>query len=284
MAVSPLTADLSHDLHSRNSDSKIRTVFCTSGGALGAIVLGALLRDESFEVVGLVRSVRVFRPEMGFLTGAACFFYRCGILYTVYIWFITTAMEVVGSMLGRETLSVGAMARRAGFPVLRTRDLNSPEGHRFLATSNPQLLVASHFDQRLDKDLCDGEGFAVVNLHPSLLPMHRGVEPVLQSLILEEKDIGVTLHRVSEKIDGGRILSQKATTRDPEWSVFTTSCKLMEMGAELLTLNKHLLLDRSSGASQPEGGSCESWPNAKEVYRLYKQRMTLIRFRDLLLF
>jgi hypothetical protein len=284
MAVSRRTADFSLDVDSRNSSRKIKTVFCTSGGALGAIVLGALLRDEAFEVVGLVRSVRVFRPEMGFLTGAAFFFNRCGILYTVYIWFITTAMEAIGSLLGRETLSVGAMARRIGFPVLLTRDLNSPEGHRFLSSINPQLLVAAHFDQRLDKDLCDAEGFAAVNIHPSLLPMHRGVEPVLQSLILEENDIGVTLHRVSERIDAGRILAQEGTLRDPGWSVFAASCRLMEMGAELLASNKHCLLDRDSGVSQPEEGSYESWPKAQEVYRLYKQRMALIRFRDLLLF
>ena len=275
---------IASDSDSQNHPRKIRTVFCTSGGALGAIVLGALLRDEGFEVVGLVRSVRVFRPEMGFLTGAAFFFNRCGILYTVYIWFITTAMEVIGSLLERETLSVGAMARRVGFPVLLTRDLNAPEGHRFLASINPQLLVAAHFDQRLDKDLCDGDGFAAVNLHPSLLPMHRGVEPVLQSLILEEKDTGVSLHRISEKIDGGRIIAQKGTPRDPEWSVFGASCRLMEIGAALLTLNKHCLLDRNSGITQPEEGSYESWPKAQEVYRLYKQRMALIRFRDLLLF
>jgi len=283
MSASP-SAHQSPESERLNNAAKIRTVFCTSGGILGAIVLGALLRDKDFEVVGLVRSVRVFRGEMGFLEGAASFFARCGILYTVYIWFITTAMEVVGSVLGRETLSVGAMARRVNFPILLTRDLNSSEGHRFLASINPQLLVAAHFDQKLDKDLCDSEEFAAVNLHPSLLPMHRGVEPVLQSLILEEKETGVTLHRISEKIDGGRILAQKATLIGPDWSVFTASCRLMEMGAELFASNKHCLLDRNSGVSQPEGGSYESWPNAREVYRLYKQRMSLIRFRDLLLF
>jgi folate-dependent phosphoribosylglycinamide formyltransferase PurN len=263
---------------------KIRTVFCTSGGFLGAIVLSTLLRDEEFEVVGLVKSVRVFRPEMGFLRGAACFFGRCGILYTVYIWFITTALEFIGRMLGRETISVGVMARRVGFPVFNTRDLNSSEGHRFLASIKPQLIIAAHFDQRLDKDLCDGLKFAAVNLHPSLLPLHRGVEPVFQSLMRQENEVGVTLHRISEKIDHGRILAQQTTARDSGWSVLATSYHLMKSCSELLVSSKHLLLDRDSGVPQSQGGSYESWPQAREVYRLYKQRMALIRFQDLLLF
>jgi folate-dependent phosphoribosylglycinamide formyltransferase PurN len=266
------------------SHRKIRAVFCTSGGVLGAVILGKFVRDPDIEVVGLVRSARVFRADMGFLRGAANFFLRCGILYTVYIWFITTAAEFIGLILGHERSSVGIIARRRGIPVFVTRDLNSEKGRKFLRSISPDLLISGHFDQKLDRDLCDGGSHAAVNVHPSLLPLHRGVEPVLQSLLADEHVIGVTLHRLSEKIDEGRVLGSYSFKRDPRWSVLAASIHLIKAGADLLISNKHLLLETGSGSPQSEGGSYESWPTPGEVYRLYGDGKALIRVRDLLLF
>lgn len=264
--------------------ARIRVVLCTSGGVLGAIVLRSLLRDPGFRVTGLVRSIRVFRPEYGFLKGAAHFFIRCGIPYTVYIWLITTAAEVMGSLLGRESCSVGAIARRAGIPVFKTRDVNSGKGHTFLKSIKPQLLISAHFDQKLESHLCDGAACAAVNLHPSLLPEHRGVEPVFQALLAGETELGVTLHRLSQTIDSGKILDQVTISRNARSSVFGASCQLMIAGAELLLSNKKKLLDSSSGFFQSDGGSYESWPRPKEVWRLYREGVELISFRDLGLF
>jgi methionyl-tRNA formyltransferase len=274
----------SEDQFTQPSCRKIRTVFCTSGGILGAVVLGALVRDQDFEVVGIVKSIRVFRAEMGFLRGAANFFLRCGIFYTVYIWFITTAAEFVGLILGRECSSVGTIAQRRGIPIFATRDLNSEKGRKFLRSIEPELLITAHFDQKLDTALCDGMGHAAVNVHPSLLPLHRGVEPVLQSLLADERVMGVTLHRLAEKIDEGRILGSYSYERDTSWSVLAASSYLMKKGADLLISNKHLLLKTDSGSPQTGGGTYESWPSPGEVYRLYREGKALIRFRDLLLF
>lgn len=267
-----------------SSHRKIRAVFCTSGGVLGAVILGKFVRDPDIEVVGLVRSARVFRADMGFLRGAANFFLRCGILYTVYIWFITTAAEFIGLILRHERSSVGIIARRRGIPVFITRDLNSEKGRQFLRSLSPDLLISGHFDQKLDRDLCDGGSHAAVNVHPSLLPLHRGVEPVLQSLLADEAIMGVTLHRLSEKIDQGRILGSYSIERDLGWSVLAASVELMKAGTDLLLSNKHRLMVPDSGSPQPERGSYESWPTPGEVYRLYGDGKALIRFRDLLLF
>lgn len=278
MAASPETLD---QVSATSSRRKIRTVFCTSGGVLGAVVLGTLVRDADFEVVGLVKSVRVFRADMGFLRGAANFFIRCGIPYTVYIWLITTAAEFVGQLMGRECSSVGTIVLRRGIPVFVTRDLNSAKGRQFLRSTSPDLLITCHFDQKLDPDLCDGSGHAAVNVHPSLLPRHRGVEPVLQSLLSNESELGVTLHRLTEKIDEGRILGSRSLTRDPRWSVFAASVHLMKVGADLLISNKGFLLETSSGSPQPKGGTYESWPSAKEIRQLYFRGGSLMRWRDL---
>ena len=48
----------------------------------------------------------------------------------------------------------------------------------------------------------------VWNLHPSLLPAHRGVNPYLACILAGESESGLTLHHVSVGIDEGRILEQ----------------------------------------------------------------------------
>ena len=282
MAVSSLIEDplTEHDSSMAKSGA-IKTVFCTSGGVLGATVLQVLLRDPGFKIVGLVRSNRVFRAEFGFLRGAACFFYRCGVLYTVYIWLITTAAEFLGSILSSEKISVGTAASNRDIPQLITRDVNSKEGRHFLSSLGPDLMVAAHFDQKLDPDLCDGQAHAAVNLHPSLLPKHRGVEPLVQSMLSNESEAGITLHRLSEQIDRGKILNFKREVKGVEKSVFSLGCSLMESGASLLVSSKSELLDRNSGTQQEEGGSYESWPTARDIVTLYSKGGALIRIQDL---
>lgn len=243
-------------------------------------MLRNLLMDPGFQVIGLVHSNRVFRAEFGFLRGACCFFRRCGILYTVYIWLITTATEFLGSVFRSGRNSVGVLAGRRGIPRLTTRDLNSPKGRQFLKSLSPDLLITAHFDQKLDPDLCDGECHAAVNLHPSLLPMHRGVEPVVQSMISDATETGITLHRLSEEIDRGRILYKSVLAKVAGESAFAVSCALMEEGARLLTVCRDVLLDRTSGAVQDQGGSYESWPTPRDIGALHRKGGALLRIRD----
>ena len=49
----------------------------------------------------------------------------------------------------------------------------------------------------------------VINIHPSLLPKFKGLNTFERILKKKEKKTGCTVHFVNEKLDGGRIISQK---------------------------------------------------------------------------
>ncbi len=49
----------------------------------------------------------------------------------------------------------------------------------------------------------------MVNIHQGLIPFYRGMPPAFWELFNEERECGITLHRVSEVLDGGDILYQK---------------------------------------------------------------------------
>ncbi len=269
--------DSGAELNSR----KIRTVFCTSGGFIGSVLLRRLLSDEDIEVIGIVRSCRVFSPKMNFVRGALQFFYRCGIPYTIYLWLITTIPEFIGLFLRDCHGSTLGIAKKHAIPVLTTRDINSLSGENFIHDLKPELLITAFFDQKLGLPFCDGANYAAVNIHPSFLPFNKGVDPVFHALLDGDSTSGVTVHRINENFDSGAILQQKQVVIDPGWSVLFASITLMCHGMELLLKSKDLLLNRKAGVPQAEPGNYESWPTPKKVRALYFHGKFLLKLHDI---
>jgi len=52
-----------------------------------------------------------------------------------------------------------------------------------------------------------------VNLHPSLLPRHKGLNAIEKSFYDEHETGGVTVHYVSSELDGGEIVVQKSLSK-----------------------------------------------------------------------
>jgi len=70
----------------------------------------------------------------------------------------------------------------------------------------PDLTVLAGFMRILTPEFT--EKVKAVNLHPSLLPRHRGLHAIEKSWEDEHPEGGVTVHRVSSELDGGEILLQ----------------------------------------------------------------------------
>ena len=161
------------------------------------------------------------------------------------------------------------------------RDINTAGGYEFLATLSPDLLISAYFDQKFGAGLCDGVTYPVVNNHPSFLPENKGVDPVFHASLNGETQVGITLHRVTEKFDSSAILAQRQLKRNSSGSVLSTYRELMAAGMDLLLSSKHLLLSPSAGTTQGEMGTYQSWPSAKEIRQLYLKGGCLMRWRDL---
>ena len=51
--------------------------------------------------------------------------------------------------------------------------------------------------------------YTIINLHPSILPKYKGLMTQKRILINNEKEYGFTIHKVSNDLDSGDIISQK---------------------------------------------------------------------------
>ncbi|WP_332690151.1 methionyl-tRNA formyltransferase [Halalkalibacter lacteus] len=98
----------------------------------------------------------------------------------------------------------------------------------------PDLIVTAAFGQILPKELLDYPELGCINVHASLLPKYRGGAPIHQAIIDGEKEAGVTIMYMVEKLDAGDMLSHVSVPIEEEDHVGTMFDKLSMAGAGLL--------------------------------------------------
>ena len=257
---------------------RLRTVLCTSGGLYGALVLRRLRACESLEICGVIRSSRVIDPSFGFFQGAWGYLRLSGLFYSLYLWCATTLADWLCA-LG----AIGAVSTRSMSPaprVFATRDVNDRHGLEFLSDCAPDLLVSAFFNQRLRAPALAVPKLACLNIHPSLLPEHKGVDPVFQAL-LRRSPLGVTVHFMIPELDAGRILLQKPIEHRAGASVFEITARVYSEGADLLAGAIDRIVQGETGTPQSGAGSYRSCPTRREVRDLRARGGSLVRLSDL---
>lgn len=73
-----------------------------------------------------------------------------------------------------------------------------------------------------------------INLHPSLLPAFKGGRAIEESFESDENVCGVSVHWVSDELDGGEIILQKSFTKDPDETLASFTAKIRAIEYEIL--------------------------------------------------
>jgi folate-dependent phosphoribosylglycinamide formyltransferase PurN len=254
----------------------VRIVLCTSGGLHGAQVLARLAADPRVQVVGVVFSSRVLGKRDGWLRGVWALYRRSGLRYLLYLWTATALAERLAPLD-----SVEGRAKAASIPLHVSRDINDPGGVAFVERCKPQLLVSAFFNQRIAPGLLQLPSAGSVNIHPSLLPDLKGVDPVFFARLRGVAPLGVTLHRVVQDLDAGPVLAQARVDIAASDSVLAITARLFERGADLLLDKLDAILAGDPGVAQQGVGSYDSWPSSGQVGRLHHSGGALVRAADL---
>ncbi|MBI1285516.1 MAG: hypothetical protein GC183_14470 [Thiobacillus sp.] len=260
----------------QNPAEPLRILLCTSGGLHGARVMARLLADPRVQVVGVVFSSRVLGKRDGWLRGVWDLYRRSGLRYLLYLWTASGLAERLAPLD-----SVEARARAASIPLHLSRDINDPGGRAFVERCKPQLLVSAFFNQRIAPGVLQLPSAGSVNIHPSLLPDLRGVDPVFFARLRGMAPLGVTLHRVVEDLDAGPVLAQARVDVAASDSVLAITARLFERGADLLLDRLDAILAGDPGVAQQGAGSYDSWPSSAQVARFHRAGGALVRATDL---
>jgi len=76
----------------------------------------------------------------------------------------------------------------------------------------PDLTVLAGFMRILTPTFTDN--IRAINLHPSLLPLHKGMMAIERSYDDEHEIGGVSIHWVSSELDGGEVILQKEIQKE----------------------------------------------------------------------
>src|SRR5207249_3579697 len=73
-----------------------------------------------------------------------------------------------------------------------------------------------------------------INVHPSLLPRHRGPSPIPSAILAGDAITGTSIMLLDEGMDSGPLLAREETPIRPEDDAATLSPALANLGARLL--------------------------------------------------
>ncbi len=121
-------------------------------------------------------------------------------------------------------------------PVLATKGLAARcRGPRTRATRfhDIDLVLLFAYGEIIPKDLLEIPKYGFWNVHPSLLPKYRGASPVAYPLINGDKETGVTLIQMDEKMDHGPIIIQKKVSILPKEKRSELTDRLTDIAFEL---------------------------------------------------
>ncbi len=113
------------------------------------------------------------------------------------------------------------------------------------------MFVVASYGKILPKALLDIPRRGVVNMHPSLLPRLRGPSPIRSAILNDEKEVGVSVMLLDEKMDHGPLIAQKKVEM-PYWPMHGLELDdlLAREGGELLADYLPLWIDGDGRSAQ----------------------------------
>lgn len=146
---------------------------------------------------------------------------------------ITYPDKPAGRGLKRKSSPVKRKALELKIPILEVTEMR--EMKEKIKNYFPDIILVSAFGKIIPKEILDIPEFGVLNLHPSLLPKYRGPSPIQQAILDGKKETGVTVIKMTEKLDAGPIIAQ-------EKMVIKKNIKYRELEKELAILGAEMLV------------------------------------------
>lgn len=168
---------------------------------------------------------------------------------------------------------VGARSAETTLPVVTPQHLRAPEAIEQIGRLRPELIVLADYGQIVPRALLDLPPYGALNLHPSLLPRHRGATPIPAAILAGDRSTGVSLMLMDEGLDTGPLITVREIPLHGHETAPELAATLAEVAADLLarTLPGWLAGDLAPVPQSPAGASLTR-PLRREEGRLDPRR------------
>ncbi len=119
-------------------------------------------------------------------------------------------------------------------PVVTPEKIRTADFEAWLKNLHPDICVVASYGKIIPQNILDIPRFGFINIHPSLLPRHRGATPVPYTFLFGDEITGVTIMQMSAGMDEGDMLWQTKIRVDPDATSQTLLPELFTLGSKKL--------------------------------------------------
>jgi methionyl-tRNA formyltransferase len=126
------------------------------------------------------------------------------------------------------------LAKKLKLKVYQPEKIREEKWIETVKKIKPDMAIVVAFGQIIPKNVLDIPKHGFLNLHPSLLPKYRGPSPIQTAILNGDKETGISIMLLDEKMDHGPVLTQKKIKLKGKETAEILHDKLSKIGADLL--------------------------------------------------
>jgi len=126
---------------------------------------------------------------------------------------------------------VDAWASRAGLRVEHVAKVRDAVEIERIQSLGAESALLADFGQVIPAELLAHYPRGIVNLHPSLLPRHRGASPIPATILAGDRETGVSTIAMDQGVDTGSIIAVQHLRPRPDVTAVELEAELAELAA-----------------------------------------------------
>ncbi len=137
-------------------------------------------------------------------------------IYPVFI--VTTRDKAKGRKLVLSPNIVKTWAIENKIDFIDPKSLKDEDVEKILRAIDSDLFLVASYGKIIPDNIFNIPLHKTLNIHPSLLPKYRGASPIQSQILLDDKNVGVTIIMIDSLMDHGPILIQNKVSLD-NWPI-----------------------------------------------------------------
>lgn len=258
--------------------NKIKIVFFTKApiGKERIKVLKSLLKSDEIEIRAVIVEEAIHLPIIKFIFGTIKRISKGSLrIHDIIRWSLRYFNQIFFdySKQSIDKDSLGSLLNKNNAPLFVVKNTESKGTLDLVKLLKPDLGVI-YVHRILSKKLFSIPKIFTVNLHPGILPKYAGGNPCFWALVDGNKEVGLTVHEVTEIADKGKIILMKKISTEKDQSSKSLDRKVAKLAPQ--SLLEAILKIKN------ESNPFISFDNGKRLYRQPPSLSTKLKYRKFL--
>ena len=113
--------------------------------------------------------------------------------------------------------------------------INNKEAINKITSKKADILIVVAYGLIIPDEILNAYNGHIYNIHASLLPRWRGAAPIHRAIEAGDKEAGITIMKIVNKLDAGPMIMKEKLSVSEEDTTDSLSKKLSDIGASLIT-------------------------------------------------